>query len=108
MNNLDYSDLDACLDFRFKNAVINQTKGYFQLARDECFYILQKSPNHFQALNLIGKTFLQQKEFIISKDYLVRSLSINENFFQARLNLLICLWLIFDIYISNLLLSDRP
>ena len=63
MNNLNYSHLDATIDFKFKNAVKNHKSGNFLSAQEDCEFILENSPDNFEVINLLGTIYLKQQKY---------------------------------------------
>ena len=91
MNNLEYSNLEASLDFKFKNALKKHRNGEILLAQGDYYFILQNSPRHYKALNLLSETYFQQNNFKKSKQLLEESLSIQHDVFDTLYKLAFCL-----------------
>lgn len=90
MNNINYSNFEAHLDYRLKNATKKHKSGQFEAARVDYEVIYQNSPLNYKILNLIGETYFEEKKFQESKYYFQKSLKIEKDFFLASLNMAHC------------------
>ena len=90
MNNLNYSHFEATLDFKFKNAFKKHKLGKLEEARADYNFIIQNSPSHYKALNLLASTYMDEGKYQKSIKFLENSILIKNDFFLAIYNLAIC------------------